>query len=179
MEFPEGLPELIAEEANWPRLSADSSRLVYIAVDPDSGEHQLKISDPDGWNIQDVVLFGHYIPYLKDTPFFSPDGKSILFSGDVPGASHEPNWFEELAGIRVAKANGESFDWWSVPITAREVTRITYLHTSHLHASISPDKKYVASFSRDNLFVMKPDGSEITVIIPGLNRLYGIVNWIP
>jgi Tol biopolymer transport system component len=56
MEYPGGQPELIAEEAYWPRLSSDSSRVVYVSVDPASGEHQLKTADRDGRNLQDIVL---------------------------------------------------------------------------------------------------------------------------
>ena len=179
MEYPGGEPELIAEAAYWPRLSFDSSRLVYVAADPVTAEHQLKIADPDGKNVQDVVLTGSYIPVLKDAPFFSPDGKSIIFSGDVPGAAYQPNWFEKLAGLRVAQANGEASDWWSVPITGGEITRLTYLYTVALYGSVSPDNKYVVSYSRDNIFVMNPDGSEITVILPGLGRFFGTVSWIP
>lgn len=179
MAYPEGQPELIAEAAYWPRLSSDSSRLVYVSVDPPSGEHQLKIANPDGQNVQDVVLWGSHVPDLKESPFFSPDGQTIIFSGDVPGQAYTPNWLEKLAGIRVAKANGEAFDWWSVPVGGGEVTRLTYLQTSQLYASVSPDDRYIVSYSRDNIFVMKPDSSGLTIIIPGLHRFYGTVSWIP
>ena len=179
MEYPGGRPELIAEAAYWPRLSADSSRLVYVAADPTTGEHQLKIADPDGGHVQDVVLTGSYIPEFKDTPFFSPDGKSIIFSGDVPGTSYRPNWFETVTGLRIAKANGEASDWWSVPKTGGEITRLTYLYTVALYGGVSPDNNYVVSYSRDNIFIMRPDGSDITVILPGLGRFFGTVSWIP
>ena len=73
---------------------------------PFSGEHQLKIADPDGGNSQDVALSGPYIPYDKEAPFFSPDGQSIIISGDVPGQSYQPNWIEKIMGIQSAKADG-------------------------------------------------------------------------
>lgn len=179
MEYPGGEPELIAEAAYWPRLSADPSRLVYVSADPVTAKHQLKIADPDGKKVQDIVLSGSYIPELKDAPFFSPDGKSIIFSGDVSGASYKPNLLEKLNGLRVAKTSGEASDWWSVPTTGGEATRLTYLYTVALYGSVSPDNNYVVSYSRDNIFVMKADGSDITVIIPGLGRFFGTVSWIP
>src|SRR6478672_3245358 len=85
MKYPAGQPELVAEEAYWPRLSPDGSRLVYVSLDPISGEQHLNIADPDGGRAQEVVLSGSYIPHDKTTPFFSPDGNSILFSGNVGG----------------------------------------------------------------------------------------------
>jgi Tol biopolymer transport system component len=182
MEYPvsQGVePDLIAEEAYWPRLSSDSSRLVYVSADSSSGEHQLTLADPDGANAQDMVLSGPYVPDDKDAPVFSADSQSVIFSGEVPGESYQPNWLEKFVGIRVAQANGEPSDWWSVPVGGGEITRLTYLQTSGLYASVSPDKQHLVSFSRDELFVMKPDGSELTFLIYGLNGFSGTISWIP
>lgn len=179
MEYPGGQPELIAEAAYWPRLSPDSSRLVYVSAHPATGEHQLKIADPDGQNVQDVVLSGPYIPYYKDAPFFSPDGKSIIFSGDIPSQSYQPNWFEKFAGIQSVKAEGEPSDWWSVPVGGGEITRLTHLQTAYLYGSLSPDKKHIVSYGGNEIFIMNPDGSEVTELIDGTHRFYGTVSWIP
>jgi Tol biopolymer transport system component len=179
MEYPGGQSELIAEQAYWPRLSSDASRLVYVSLDPFSGEYHLKIADPDGGNAQDVVLFGPYIPHDKEAPFFSPDGKSIIFSGEVIGQAYQPSWLEAIMGIRAAKANGLLSDWWSVPVGGGEITRLTYLQSTALYASVSPDNQHIVSYSGDHIYVMNPDGSGLTILIPGLNHFYGTVNWLP
>jgi Tol biopolymer transport system component len=182
MEYPpqEGVqPELIAEEAYWPRLSPDSSRLVYVSLDSFSGDQQLKIADADGRNVQDITLSGSFIPSLKEAPFFSPNGESILFAGDVPSQSYQRNWFEQLTGIRVARANGVSFDWWSVPIGGGELIRLTLLQSSHLYGSVSPENQHIVSYSSNSIFVMNPDGSGLTAIISGLNHFSGTVQWRP
>ncbi len=179
MEFPGGQPESIAKGAYWPRLSPDFSRLVYIAADPLSAEQQLTIADPDGGNAQEVALSGAYIPDDKAAPIFSPNGQSVIFSGVVAGESYQPRWFEKLLGIGVAKASEDYSDWWSVPAGGGEITRLTKLETGSLYASISPDNQYIGSFSKDQIFVMKPDGSELTILIPGLSGFFGTVNWIP
>lgn len=193
MAYPNGQPESIAEEAYWPRLSSDSSRLVYISADPLSVERQLMIADADGGNVQEVMLSGAYIPETKEAPLFSPDGQSIIFSGEVAGESYHPNWFEKLMGIQVAKANGGPSEWWSAPVSGGDITQLTNIRHSGLYASISPDNparpippsrserdnQYIVSSSRDNIFVMKPDGSELTVLIPELRGFTGTVSWIP
>ena len=179
MEFPGGQPESIAKGAYWPRLSPDFSRLVYIAADPLSAEQQLTIADPDGGNAQEVALSGVYIPDDKAAPIFSPNGQSVIFSGVVAGESYQPRWFEKLLGIGVAKAGEDYSDWWSVPAGGGEITRLTKLETGSLYAGISPDNQYIGSFSKDQIFVMKPDGSELTILIPGLSGFFGTVNWIP
>jgi len=129
--------------------------------------------------VQVVTLSGSYIPYYKEAPFFSPDGKSIIFSGDVPGASYQPTWLEKIMGLRSAKAESEPSDWWSVPVGGGDITRLTHLQTTYLYGSLSPDKKHIVSYGGDEIFIMKPDGSELTVLISGLHRFFGTVSWIP
>jgi len=175
-----GQEENVAEAAYWPRLSPDSARLVYISVDPFSITHQLTIADPDGGNAQEVVISGSYVPDIKDAPIFSPDGQSILFSGAVPVQTRQPSWFERFVGIRIARANGGvPSDWWSVPVGGGEITRLTHLQSSGLYASVSPDNRYIASYSAGGIFVMKPDGSELTLLVPNLDAFTGTVSWIP
>jgi len=182
MEYPvrEGAqPELIAERAYWPRLSADGSHLVYVLLDPFSGEYNLKIANPDGSNAQEVVLSGPYIPHDKVAPFFSPDGKSIIFSGEVAGESYQPNWFGKMMGIQRAKAEGKPSDWFSVPVSGGEITQLTHLQTPYLYGSLSPDKKLIVSYGGDELIIMNPDGSELADLISGLHSFYGTVSWMP
>ena len=52
------------------------------------------------------------------------------------------------------------------PIIGGDVTRLTNLQTLGLFASISPDNQHIASFSQDIIFVMNPDGSGLTMLIP-------------
>ena len=87
MEYPGGQPELVAKAAFWPRLSSDSSRLVYTAKDPISGEYQIRIADANGTNAREVVMTGTYVPADREAAIFSPDGVSIIFSGEFPGES--------------------------------------------------------------------------------------------
>jgi len=178
-EYPSDQLELVAEAAFWPRLSPDSSRLVYSAKDPFSGEYQIKVADANGENAGEVPMSGEYIPEDKDAPIFSPDGNSIIFSGEVPGESYLPNWLDRLTGVVIARANGEVSDWWSVPVIGGEVKRLTNIRHMGLYASISPDKNHLAIFSKDNIFVMKPDGSDLTVLVSELRGFTGTISWIP
>ena len=178
--YPDGQEEKVAEAGYWPRLSHDSTRLVYIGVDPFSITHQLMIADADGRNPQPLEISGPYVPDIKDAPLFAPDGASILFSGAVPVQSYQPNWLERFAGLRVAQANGGiPADWWSVPMEGGQITQVTQLRNSGLYGSISPDNQYIASFSSGGIFAMKPDGSEVTLLVPNLDGFAGTVNWIP
>jgi len=178
MRYPDGQPEKIAENAFWPRLSSDSSKLVYISIDPASGRNYLFLANADGSNSQKVFFSGLRTPEIIDAPLFSPDGQSILFSAPVPGQSYQPNWLERFMGIQVAKAHNIPSDWWSVPVTGGVPTQLTNIQTINLFGSISPDKRYIASLSGEGLFVMDLDGSNLTRLIadPGV---HGTVTWIP
>ena len=178
MKYPDGQPEKVADHAFWPRISSDSTKLVYISIDPESGRNDLYVADADGSNPQLVVLSGSGLPEILDAPIFSPDGQLILFSAPLPGQAYQPNWFEKIMGIQVVKAHSIPSDWWSVPIAGGKPTQLTHIQTINLFASISPDKKHVVSVSGDGLFVMDLDGSNLTRLIsdPGV---HGTVSWIP
>jgi Tol biopolymer transport system component len=180
LAYPDGQPEMIVEKAYWPRLSPDSSRLVYVYVDPFSFKNQLYVADSDGGNTHHVVVSGSWNPDVKDAPILSPDGQSIIFSAMVPLPSYRPNWIEKLIGIHLAKADGSiPSDWWSVPIIGGALKRLTHIQSLGLFASISPDHEHIASFSSDGIFVMEPDGSNLTQLLPNMAGIPGTVSWIP
>ncbi len=90
MRYPDGQPKLVADQAYWSCLSSDSSRLLYISVNPFSIENKLMIADPDGDNAHEISFSGSQIPNFRDAPFFTPDGRSIFFSGPSPVQSVQP-----------------------------------------------------------------------------------------
>jgi Tol biopolymer transport system component len=178
MRYPDGEPEKIADHAFWPRVSSDSSKLVYIFVDPDTAKNELFVANADGSNSQRVELSGPQIPEILDAPIFSPDGGSILFSAPEPTQSYQPNFFERVLGIQVARAHDVPSDWWSVPVTGGMPTRLTQLQTINLFASISPDQEYIASLSGEGIFVMDLSGSNLTQLVSD-SGVHGTISWIP
>ena len=178
MRYPEGQTEKIAENAFWPRLSSDSSKLIYIFVDPTSGGNELFVANADGSDPRPVVLSGPQIPEIVDAPIFSPDGQSILFSAPEPSQAYQPNFFERLMGIQVVKAHDVPSDWWSVPVTGGVPTQLTNIQTINLFASLSPDQKHIASLSGEGIFVMDLDGSNLIQLVVD-SGVHGTVSWIP
>jgi len=179
MALPDGKPEKVAEKAFWPRVSSDSSQIAYISVDLFLRENKLFIADSNGRNAHEVFLKGQQLPEVKDAPIFSPDGRTLIFSAPVPVQSYQPNWLDKLMGVRVAKAHTVPSDWFSVPVTGGNMTQLTNIQTTNLFASFAPDGKHIASHSTSGIFVMKPDGSELTMLIPNPQAVPGMVSWIP
>lgn len=178
MSYPDGQVEKIVDHGFWPRISSDSTRLVYVSIEPISGLNELFVANADGSNPQRISLSGPGVPEVIDAPIFSPAGGSILFSAPPPPQAYKPDWFEKIMGIQVAKAHSIPSDWWSVPVTGGVPTRLTQVQTINLFASISQDKKHIASVGEEGIFVMDLDGSNLTQLIidPAVS---GTVSWIP
>ena len=178
MAYPDGIAEKILDHAFWPRLSYDSTRLVYIALDPASGKHDLFVSNADGTDPQRVSFAGPWIPEVMDAPIFTPDGKSILFSAPAPAQASQPNRIEQFMGIQIVQAHNVPSDWWSVPVTGGTPTRLTNLQTINLFASISPDQQHIASLRGEGLFVMDASGLNLTRLVSD-PEVHATVSWIP
>ena len=105
MAYPDGEPEKLVERAYWPRLSPDSSQMVYISIDSFSFKNKLMISNADGSNAREIVLPPHSNPDIKDAPIFSPDGRSIIcLVRYVP----DPLFATQLAGWNNGSQNRQS-----------------------------------------------------------------------
>jgi hypothetical protein len=59
------------------------------------------------------------------------------------------------------------------------VTQLTHIRAAGLYAAISPDRHTIASFSGDGLFVMKMDGTDLTMLVTDTGGNLGTVSWIP
>jgi Tol biopolymer transport system component len=177
MAYPDGQPEQIVEHAFWPRVSPDSSKLVYVSLDPASGANQLFLANADGTNAQVIDTGSLQDQGIVDAPFFSPDGQSIFLSAPSPVQSYQPNWVDRLMGVQIAKAHNLPSDWWVVPITGGEPARLTQIQSINLFGRMSPDGRHMVSFGMESLFVMEPDGSNLTYIIPDSGG--STVDWLP
>ncbi len=177
--YPDGQAEKLLDKAYWPRLSPDGSRLVYVSENPDDGTNKLFVANKDGSNPQQIVFTGANAPTIIDAPMILPDGESILFSAPTPIQSSISPWFDWLMGVTLASAHNIASEWWTVPIGGGPVTQLTQIQAPGLYASMSPDNRHIASFSGAGVFVMKPDGTELTMIITNTGGNMGTVNWIP
>ena len=91
-----------------------------------------------------------------------------------------PSWIEKLMGITVAHAHSSiPSDWWTVPLSGGEPTRLTRVYSPGLFASLSPDSRFIASYSASGIFVMNPQGGDLTQIVNYTGGIPGAVSWIP
>lgn len=178
ISYPNGEQETVADNAFWPRLSSDSTHLVYVSSDPFAPENRLYIANADGSDAHEIALEGASVPAIKDAPFFTPDGQTVIFSAPVSGQAYIPTWLDRLTGVINVKAHSVPSDWWSVPVTGGSLVRLTQIQTFNLFASLSSDQTHIASLSGKGIFVMKLDGSELTQIY-STNYAFGAISWVP
>jgi Tol biopolymer transport system component len=179
-ELPDGELEKIAEKTYWPKVSPDSSQITYVTVDLFARGNKLFVADADGSNPREVKITGPRLPDIKDAPIFSTDGQSLIFSAEMLTQSYHPSWLDRLMGVTVAKAHSNvPSDWWSIPLTGGEMTQLTNIQSMGLFGSRSPDGQFLASYSLNGIFVMRPDGTQLTQLLPNPQSVPGTVCWIP
>jgi Tol biopolymer transport system component len=181
LAYPDGKPEPLINQAYWPGVSADGSHIAYVSIFSSNGPNELFTANADGTNAQVVSLTGPgWTNSILDAPLFLPDGQTLLFSAPSLAQSSAPSWIEKLLGVTVAHAHGSiPSDWWLVPLSGGEPTRLTHVYSPGLFASLSPDSRYVASYSASGIFVMNLQGGELTQIVNYTGGILGEVRWIP
>jgi Tol biopolymer transport system component len=180
MSYPNGTPETPFYDASWPRVSNDGQHLVYVWIDSGTGVNRLYLANADGSDSHQIPLSGSLVPNVIDAPMFSADDQSILFSAPNIGQSSIPRVLLPLLHVIEVVADGSiPSDWWSVPLAGGEPDQLTNIQAASLFGDFSPDKKHIAVYSADGIFMMNPDGSELTSIIDDVGQISGTVSWIP
>lgn len=184
IEYPDGEPEVIVEDAIWPRPSPDGVKLAYLKFDTQTYSQELTLSDLDGQNAEPVLPPGEF-PSV-DAQFFSPDGKTIVFNAVGQGKSPALSWLDRLMGVQVAEAHNVPSDWWSISLGETHPARLTELYDTGMYGDFSPDGKHIGFISASGLYVMpapgpqaqvNPDGSQVTPLLP-IDTL-GTLEWAP
>jgi Tol biopolymer transport system component len=178
LAYPGGRPEMLLTNAYWPRLSPDGNRMVYVSQNPNDGSNQLFTASADGSNPKQVKLSGPAVFFIIDAPLFLADGKTILFSAPAPTVASAEDWMDWLLGVRPASAHNVISEWWSVAATGGTPTQLTHIQAPGLYGSVSPDGQQLASFSGNGIFVMRPDGSGMSMIVKDVGGIAGTVDWI-
>jgi hypothetical protein len=112
---------------------------------------------------------------------FSPDGQTILFSAPDPALSSILKSIDTLLTIQLVHPADGSIpsDWFSVPVSGGVPKQLTHVQSLSLYGSYAPDNQHIASYTSDGIFVMNPDGTGVTVVVPDIGAIPGTVNWIP
>ncbi|MBI3242772.1 MAG: PD40 domain-containing protein [Chloroflexi bacterium] len=175
-----GSPEVLVDNAIWPRLSPDGSKLAYLSFDLQTFNNDLYVAEADGQNARPVIPPGTF--QAVDAHLWMPDGEAILFSavGEGPAYQSTPapalSWLDRLLGVEAASAHNVPSDWWRVSLDATALTRLTKIYDTGMYGSFAPDGSRLAFIAASGVYVMNPDGSGLTPMIPV--ETLGTLEWI-
>jgi Tol biopolymer transport system component len=170
----DGRIQPVIQNGQWPRLSPDGKQLSYVTAFSNNGQNDLYQASIGGQNISPVIKPGTFL--AVDDHFYTPDGKSIIFSAVNPSTSYVPSFLDRLFGITVASAHTIPSDWYEIPVAGGDIKRLTNLGNTGMFASISPDHNWIAFISATGIYVMKLDGTNLTQLSP--LAATGTVDWI-
>ena len=173
--FPGGQPQKLIDNAFWPRLSPDGSKLAYVSFISSTNSNDVYIANPDGSQAKLVMPAGAF--FAVDAPLFSPDGNTIVFSAVGEPQLPSLSLLDQLMGVQIAEAHNVPSDWWRVSIEGGKPERLTQINGTGMYADYAPDGQHIAFASITGLFVMQPDGSNLIQLIN--DGLGGTVSWIP
>jgi hypothetical protein len=171
LPYPDGQPELLAEEAAWPRVSRDGARMAYVTE-----RNELVVASADGQNPTLILRPDTF--FAVDAPLFSPDGSQLYFSAVNPEQASLPSFWDRLWGVQIAAAHDVPSDWWRMPADGSAAPeRLTNLNAIGLYGDFSPDGRHMAFIASEGIYVMKPDGSDLLQLRSATP--IGTINWAP
>ena len=172
----DGKMSRVLANAEWPRISPDGKLLSFVSATSNTTNNELYLANVDGSQVARALKAGAF-PAVDDH-FFTPDGKSIIFSAvnNYQGAP-TPTVLDRLLGIQIASAHTIPSDWYRVNMASGQVDRLTNLNDTGMYATVSPDKKWIAFISQTGLYVMRIDGSGLTQLSDLVAT--GTVDWTP
>jgi Tol biopolymer transport system component len=178
VEVETGARSQVVANAGYPSLSGDGQRLAY-ATSPYSGQGTgLWWSAPDGSDPHQILGPGVFLKFFGLR--LSPDGHSLLFAAIGAGNNYQPpsgaGLLEWLFRPRVAYADGEIYDLWTIDLDGRNLRRLTSLAEDLPISAWAPDGQHIvflgggsASKAEAGLAVIDADGGNLRRLtaIPG------------
>jgi len=171
VHLPAAEVDALAEDAAWPRLSNDGSRLVYV-----TGDGDLVISAADGTSPEVIVDAEAFS--AVDAPLFSADGEQLYFSGVDLESSASLSPLDKLLGVKIAKAHSVPSDWWRVPAeTGQELERLTMIGKVGLYGDFDSSGRRLYFVAADGVYVMGPAGEALTQLLT--ISTVPTIDWVP
>lgn len=178
--YPSREMETIEEDGFAPDLSANGSRLAYLAAPRGSSFDGVFVANGDG--TQSAALIGGESFVTIERLSLSPDGTILAFSAEEnPLASRHTGeqMLQALFGVSIARAHDEASitDIWAISTAGGSPYRVAKVSAEGIVLDYSPDGQYIAFVTAEGLYIMGSDGSGLSRI--GEQHLLRSVQWVP
>ncbi len=170
-----GTVGMLIDNAYWPVLSPDGSKIAYVYSDPKLNSNDLYVADADGKNPKAISTPGVTPPV--DAHLFSRDGKTIYFSMVDQQTQPVSSWWDGLFGIETVSAHNVPSDWYKAPVEGGKIEKVTDVKDTGMFGDLSPDGTRLIFISANGLFAVKTDGSDLVKLSDG--TFDGTVQWLP
>lgn len=165
----------------WPRLTGDA--LAFVGVSPDATRDTGLYYQPDR-TAPATHLSGGDAFAVVDAPLLLSTGDAapnqMLFSAPATaaGAHRGPaRMLPALVPPVRPEAHNVPSTWWTIALDKPDRAQpVTDLGLTGLFAAQSIDGQWVAFISTTGLYVMRPDGKQLTLLLPLHST--GTVDWI-
>ena len=158
-----------------PVWSPDGRQIAYSS--DENGMPQLFVMDADGANARQLSdVWGEY-------PAWSPDGSLIAFASSMGGSTPfgDPDydvWVMDADGPDEIESDDHAGQQRGVPdlVARRRVDRVR-VHAGHTRRSFEPPPHDLERLSDEDVWVMRPDGSDARNLTSDLVRLDKFPDW--
>lgn len=169
----------IADDGIWPRISPNNQYLTYIAVNPDTLERGLVVSDLDGEEATELLPIGAFFDI--DTPLFSGDNRWVYFTATPEDTSGQASSFLDwLLGIRPAYAHTNHnvpSAWWRIPVSGGAPEKLTAESEIIIYGYFDEAGQQLYFSTLTGIYTIKADGSGQQTIRQG--DYHRLLAWMP
>ena len=156
------------------RISSDGRKMFYVSGYFDSLLNDIYIADPDGSHPTSLLPSGEN--WIVDSIAVSPDNQTIVFSSsDSPPIQTGLSWFDRVMGVGVAQAHNVPSDLFIMKI-GEPPHQLTHLADGGFIEDFSPDGQFIVFSCSSGVYVIRPDGSGLTLIMS--DPVYGTIQWV-
>lgn len=166
----------IHEAVPWgsePAVSADGTRVAWVAVDPATLERSLELGDEDGVLLRTVVPRGAVTDIGQ--PFFSVDGDYLYFV--VPSTPVASLWGWLVPSAWAHGSHDVPGDWWRAPTAGGPPEQITNLETIQYDGRPHPDGGWFAAATREGVVLVDMETGDATTLLE--IRTVRALDWVP
>jgi Tol biopolymer transport system component len=169
VDLASGDRQVVVKDAIFPSMGK-TGLLSWVLYNTSDSSFKLMVGAPDG--SQGRQLLSEKDFQAVYSPELSPDGKSIVFAGSGRTNSKVASVGATVAAALnplvpgTAEAHGLPWDPWIIGVDGGGLKRLASIGSDEMALVWSPDGQEIAFSNLSSTYLMRPDGSGLTRLLP-------------